>query len=972
MSTTLQFRRGNTAVATAVTGADGEIYINTQTKTIHVHDGSTAGGFALANASALSSYQTMGGLSSNVATLTANNTSFVGSVSAANVVSNTQLQSNLANYGALAGATFTGNVTFNANVSVGSGTLYLNGKLFANNSTGTAGQVLKTDGIGYTYWANDAVGSGGSGSADFSQVAEDIIPMLDSVYDLGTANSRWHDAYVGNKIDINGAQLSGVTTGSVGSSNTTTTTVELTTTQLQSPINTAALGQDEGGYPAGTRFVVLSMGDPNNLTSALVAGVEVDLYDEYGNLAGTTTLIGPGFQPSYNPNSLLFPTNASSLPYLGMMGGTKLTYNTTATVVIPDTIEHTLTTVGSFVSNAIVTDTSLIGSIYMEQSTITPVVDSTYSGTSTGGTLIVDGDLTVDGDVALQGNTTVRIPLTTIGTVVSVDSVPSTLVTTTSNFTLGSGYNSSSQVQTVWGSSFYLISDGPLAGAAGLKMNNGSFYLVFYNYSLASAFAQSTAPVDMYLTYAPYFGFTSDFKLQIAADAVKSIASEMFGYYYVSMNSSQGATLYDPNNYAGQYMLGSNWFPVKPATSWEYTIGGQVYSSGSLGSIQMTLDTDVSSYSNVSSYSDMVNGTTNTSFISTLTSITGNVITSSNDSLVVAVGDAIKYAPLSTTLSFNTANGGAINAITAYANGTLTYGGLQGSPILENTTHNKIYSSTADALYIANTSTINSTSIGAHSQAGEASVAIGHWANGSGSYAVTVGQFASQQYNSWGGVALGYQATASIGGIGIGYYNLGSYQGVSIGQQAQGGYGGVAIGASAYTGLNNQKGGVSINTSEYSNYEAGQIWKDQISHRALMYWTGRSTTSGSTYYLGFNSDSGWSMSTTESSSNKLTGDQWLGKSTITYPYLMSVKALVGSTTDATLYRVLMKEYLITSATTQVELGTSHNWSGAYSGASSINITFANYSAGTTNKFFVLTGMPTASNIKITIQVEVQR
>ena len=51
----------------------------------------------------LANYQTTAGLSANVATLTANNTSFVGSVSAANVVSNTQLSANLANYQTTAG-----------------------------------------------------------------------------------------------------------------------------------------------------------------------------------------------------------------------------------------------------------------------------------------------------------------------------------------------------------------------------------------------------------------------------------------------------------------------------------------------------------------------------------------------------------------------------------------------------------------------------------------------------------------------------------------------------------------------------------------------------------------------------------------------------------------------------------------------------------------------------------------------------
>ena len=52
---------------------------------------------------AAGSYQTTLGLSANIATLTSNNTSFVGTVAAANVVSNAQLSSNLSNYQTTAG-----------------------------------------------------------------------------------------------------------------------------------------------------------------------------------------------------------------------------------------------------------------------------------------------------------------------------------------------------------------------------------------------------------------------------------------------------------------------------------------------------------------------------------------------------------------------------------------------------------------------------------------------------------------------------------------------------------------------------------------------------------------------------------------------------------------------------------------------------------------------------------------------------
>lgn len=48
-------------------------------------------------------YQTTAGLAANVATLTANNTAFVGNVAAVNVVSNTQLQSNLTSYQTIVG-----------------------------------------------------------------------------------------------------------------------------------------------------------------------------------------------------------------------------------------------------------------------------------------------------------------------------------------------------------------------------------------------------------------------------------------------------------------------------------------------------------------------------------------------------------------------------------------------------------------------------------------------------------------------------------------------------------------------------------------------------------------------------------------------------------------------------------------------------------------------------------------------------
>ena len=50
MATQLQLRRGTNAQVTAFTGAEGEVSVNTTNDSLHIHDGSTAGGFELARA----------------------------------------------------------------------------------------------------------------------------------------------------------------------------------------------------------------------------------------------------------------------------------------------------------------------------------------------------------------------------------------------------------------------------------------------------------------------------------------------------------------------------------------------------------------------------------------------------------------------------------------------------------------------------------------------------------------------------------------------------------------------------------------------------------------------------------------------------------------------------------------------------------------------------------------------------------
>ena len=79
MSTQVQFRRGTTAQTATFTGATAELTVDTTKNTIVVHDGSTAGGFALARESALSSnatYSQAAFAQANAAFLQANTPSY--------------------------------------------------------------------------------------------------------------------------------------------------------------------------------------------------------------------------------------------------------------------------------------------------------------------------------------------------------------------------------------------------------------------------------------------------------------------------------------------------------------------------------------------------------------------------------------------------------------------------------------------------------------------------------------------------------------------------------------------------------------------------------------------------------------------------------------------------------------------------------------------------------------------------------
>jgi hypothetical protein len=126
MATQVQFRRGTTLQNNAFTGAQGEITVDTDLKTLRLHDGTTAGGGA------------------TVVTLAATQT--------------------LTNKTLSTGSTWTGSAVALAYGGTGSSLTASNGAVtystasgLALTAVGTSGQVLTSAGAGAPTWATPTV-----------------------------------------------------------------------------------------------------------------------------------------------------------------------------------------------------------------------------------------------------------------------------------------------------------------------------------------------------------------------------------------------------------------------------------------------------------------------------------------------------------------------------------------------------------------------------------------------------------------------------------------------------------------------------------------------------------------------------------------------------------------------------------------------------------------------------------------------
>jgi len=218
MAKVLQHRRDTTTNLSTETGAIGEFFMDTTKNTLVVMDGSTNGGHPLALESDLVS--NLGDLSnvtlttpSNGQVLKYNGSIWVNSSDAGIGLSDLSVTTNSAGSAALSYNNSTGAFTYTPpDLSSYQTTSGLNSAIDShlNQSNPTSGYVLSWNGSDYAWVAQ----SGGSG-ANLSAVAEDILPSLDGIYDLGSSTNQWYDLFVSNSVAIGGSSLTGNSTGLV-------------------------------------------------------------------------------------------------------------------------------------------------------------------------------------------------------------------------------------------------------------------------------------------------------------------------------------------------------------------------------------------------------------------------------------------------------------------------------------------------------------------------------------------------------------------------------------------------------------------------------------------------------------------------------------------------------------------------------------------------------------------------------------
>jgi hypothetical protein len=262
---------------------------------------------------------------------TANNASYLGGIAAASYVNSSQLSTNLANYAALAGATFTGDVIVNANLIVSGTTVTVNTATLDVKDT----NIIVAKGVASAALANGAgltvdtanIGWYYHNASNTWQSNVGITPASNATYNLGSATLHWANVYA-KAIYANGSVG---TAGQVLASNGTA--IYWTADQGSNAITSNTLTSNYISVSTGTLTVgnsTVNTDIGNNYVSVGNSSGYVNVYSSYiylGNSSANATINSTTYTGSANNASYLNGVAAAN--YVNTSGNYTLSGNVT-------------------------------------------------------------------------------------------------------------------------------------------------------------------------------------------------------------------------------------------------------------------------------------------------------------------------------------------------------------------------------------------------------------------------------------------------------------------------------------------------------------------------------------------------------------------------------------------------------------------------------------------------------------------